>query len=53
MNILVEHKVIVTTLMLSPFYWFLTLKERVDLFKQLLKFYGESRDTSIFTQNGT
>lgn len=47
MNILVEHKVIVSTLMLSPFYWLLTLKERVDLFKQLLKFYR--RDATVNT----
>jgi len=39
MNALVDHRLIVDTLMLSPFYWVLTLKERLNLVKHLLKSY--------------
>ena len=39
MNALVDHRLIVDTLMLSPCYRVLTLKERLNLVKHLLKFY--------------
>jgi len=39
MNMLVDYRWVVDTLMLSPFYWVLTLKERLNLAKHLLESY--------------
>ena len=39
MNALVDYRLVVDTLMLSPFYWVLTLKERLNLAKHLLESY--------------
>ena len=43
MNILIDHRIIVDTLMLSPFYWILTIKERLYLVKHILKLYEEGK----------
>ena len=39
MNALVDHRLLVDTLMLSPFYWVLTLQERLNLAKHMLESY--------------
>lgn len=39
MHMLVDYRLVVNTLMLSPFYWLLTLKERLNLAKHLLESY--------------